>query len=137
MGMKILIMGLPNAGKTTLAKALAKRLDAVHFNADDVRKLYNDWDFSIEGRLRQATRLGKLCDDTEAEYVIADFVCPTNDTRRAFGEAFIIWVDRIDEGRFADTNKLFEPPTVVDVVVPDGMLVDEEVSMIVHEIDRR
>lgn len=137
MGMKILIMGLPNAGKTTLAKALAKRLGAVHFNADDVRKLYNDWDFSIEGRLRQATRLGKLCDDTEDEYVIADFVCPTNDTRRAFGDAFIIWVDRIDEGRYADTNKLFEPPTVVDVVVPDGMLVDEEVSMIMHEIDRR
>jgi len=135
--MKILVMGLPGAGKTTLAKALAKKLSATHYNADYVRKLHNDWDFSAEGRIRQAKRLGELCDAAETEHVIADFVCPTSETRRAFGEAFIIWVDRIDAGRYADTNKLFEPPTIVDVVVPEGMLVDEEVSMIMHEIERR
>ena len=137
--MKLLIMGLPNAGKTTLATALAKRLEAVHYNADDVRKMHNDWDFSAAGRLRQASRMGKMCDDVDGDdrYVIADFVCPTNETRRAFGDAFVIWVDRIDAGRFEDTNKLFEPPTIVDVVVPAGMLVDEEVSMIMHEIDKR
>lgn len=127
-------MGLPGAGKTTLAKALAKKLGAVHFNADDVRKLYNDWDFSIEGRLRQATRLGKLCDDTEAEYVIADFVCPTNDTRRAFGDAFIIWVDRIDEGRYADTNKLFESPINADITINNEITIEKSMDLILKKI---
>lgn len=132
--MKILIMGLPGSGKTTLAMALSKKLNAVHFNADNVRKLYNDWDFSIEGRIRQATRLGKLCDESNAQYVIADFVCPTNETRLAFGEAFVIWVDRISEGRYDDTNKLFEPPKKVDVIIPSGMLIDEEVEIIINKI---
>lgn len=132
--MKILIMGLPGSGKTTLAVALAKKLNAVHFNADNVRKLYNDWDFSIEGRLRQATRLGKLCDESNAQYIIADFVCPTNETRLAFGEAFVVWVNRIAEGRFDDTNKLFEQPKKVDVIIPSGMLIDEEVEIIINKI---
>ena len=134
--MKLLVMGLSGAGKTTLATALAKRLEAVHYNADDVRKMHNDWDFSAEGRLRQAVRMGKMCDAVDGD-VIADFVCPTAETRRAFGDAFVIWVDRIDAGRFEDTNMLFEPPTIVDVVVPAGMLVDEEVSMVMKEIDKR
>lgn len=108
--MKILIMGLPGAGKTTLAKALAKRLKATHYNADDARRLHDDWDFSVEGRIRQATRLGEMCDKAETEYVIADFVCPTPETRTAFNADFIVWVDRIKEGRFEDTNKLFVPP---------------------------
>ena len=134
--MRILVCGLPNSGKTTLATALARRLEAVHYNADEVRKMHNDWDFSAEGRLRQAERMGKMCDEVDGD-VIADFVCPTSETRRAFGDAFVIWVDRIDAGRFEDTNKLFEPPTIVDVVVPAGMLVDEEVSMVMKEIDKR
>lgn len=133
--MKILVMGLPGSGKTTLAKALAKRLNAAHFNADEVRRQYDDWDFSIEGRIRQAKRLGDLCDKAEAEYAIADFVCPTSETRRAFGDAFIVWIDRIEESRYADTNKLFESPVAVNVVVSDGMLIEEEVLMIMHMID--
>jgi hypothetical protein len=118
MGAKILVMGLPGAGKTTLARVLAPKLGAVLFNADAIRANINkDLGFSPEDRIEQARRMGWLCDRVvEAGGVaIADFVCPTPDTRDAFGDAFIVWVDRIDEGRFEDTNKLFVPPERVDV----------------------
>lgn len=111
---KILIMGLPGAGKTTLAKALVPLLNAVHFNADAVRENINkDLGFSPEDRIEQATRLGWLCDQVlqTGNYAVADFICPLPETRQAFGEdAFIIWVDRIKKSRFEDTNKLFIPP---------------------------
>jgi cytidyltransferase-like protein len=119
-------MGLPGAGKTTLSKVLAPRLGAVHFNNDDIRRNINkDLGFSIEDRLEQARRMGHLCQlvvDSGAD-AIADFVCPTEATRQAFGEddAFIIWVDRIDAGRFEDTNNIWEPPSRYDVrVTADG-----------------
>jgi cytidyltransferase-like protein len=119
-------MGLPGAGKTTLSKVLAPRLGAVHFNNDDIRRNINkDLGFSMEDRLEQARRMGHLCQlvvDSGAD-AIADFVCPTKATRQSFGEddAFIIWVDRIDAGRFEDTNNIWEPPSRYDVrVTADG-----------------
>jgi adenylylsulfate kinase len=120
MYQKILIMGLPGAGKTTLALALSRRLKAVVFNADGVRAHINkDLGFSLEDRIEHARRMGWLCDRViEAGGVsIADFVCPTPQTRRAFGEAFVVWVDRIKESRFADTNRLFVPPEKFQVRV--------------------
>ena len=111
--MKILVMGLPGAGKTTLAIALARELQCVHFNADEIRKEINkDLGFSVTDRIEQARRMGVLCDiaSRHGAHVIADFVCPTPEAREAFGPAFIVWVDRIKEGRFEDTNKLFVPP---------------------------
>ena len=121
---KILVMGLPGAGKTSLARILAPRLRAVLFNADEVRANINkDLGFSLADRLEHARRMGWLCDRVvEAGGVaIADFVCPTMETREAFGPAFTIWLDRIAEGRFADTNRLFVPPDRYDVrVLPDG-----------------
>jgi nucleoside-triphosphatase THEP1 len=122
--MKILIMGLPGAGKTTLAQALARQLQCVHFNADEIRKEINkDLGFSVADRIEQARRMGVLCDiaSRHGAHVIADFVCPTPETREAFGPAFIIWVDRIKEGRFEDTNKLFVPPVDYNARV-DGAL---------------
>jgi adenylylsulfate kinase len=110
---KILIMGLPGSGKTTLALALAPLLNAVHFNADEVRENINkDLRFSEADRLEQSRRMGWLCDTvTKAGgYAIADFVCPTPRTRDVFGESLIVWCDRIQSGRFEDTNKIFIPP---------------------------
>ena len=120
---KILIMGLPGAGKTTLAKELAKRLNAVHLNADEVRKEINKGlGFSIEDRIEHARRMGVLSDivTRSGSYCIADFVCPTPDTFKAFTaeqDAFVIFVDRIQAGRFEDTNKMFVRPASANVVV--------------------
>ena len=121
---KILVMGLPGAGKTTLAKALVRRLNAVHFNADEIRANINrDLGFSPTDRVEQARRMGWLCDRVTATgaYAVADFVCPLPETRAAFaadGPAFTVWLDRIAQGRFEDTNRLFTPPDRYDVRVP-------------------
>lgn len=124
MQRKILVMGLPGAGKTTLANALAPLLNAVVFNADAVRaNLSRDLGFSHDDRIEHARRMGWMCDRVieAGGTVIADFICPTPDTRAAFGDAFTIWLDRIEEGRFEDTNRLFVTPERVDLRVPaDG-----------------
>jgi len=125
---KILIMGLPGAGKTTLATtlatALAPLLNAVVFNADAVRtSISRDLGFSHQDRIEHARRMGWMCDRVvEANgTVIADFICPTEETRAAFGEAFTIWVDRISAGRFEDTNRMFVSPKRFDIrVSADG-----------------
>jgi len=112
----ILIMGLPGAGKTTLANELAPLLKARRVNADEVRKAANDWDFSEEGRKRQSKRMSKLALNlkNEGNYVIADFICPTPEARNLFPADYIIWVDTIKEGRFEDTNQMFVKPEKYD-----------------------
>ena len=105
-------MGLPGSGKTTLAKPFAKLIGGVHINADEVRSRYNDWDFSPEGRIRQAMRMRYLSDGVvmAGKVAVADFVCPTEKAREEFQPDYTIWMDTIKEGRFEDTNKMFETP---------------------------
>lgn len=123
---KVLIMGLPGAGKTTLAKELAPLLNAVHFNADDVREnITYHLGFSEEDRIQQAKTMKWLSDKVVAagHRVVVDFICPTPATREAFGweDSLVIWVDRIEAGRFEDTNQLFVKPDRYDVrVTEDG-----------------
>ena len=114
-------MGLPGSGKTTLAKPFAELIGGVWINADQIRERYNDWDFSIDGRIRQAQRMKHLADGIEmaGKIAVADFVCPTEKARQEFGADYTIWMDTIKEGRFADTNILFEPPLNVDYHVKD------------------
>ena len=108
----ILIMGLPGAGKTTLANELATLIKSKRLNADEIRKAANDWDFSEEGRKRQAKRMAEhaLKLKNEGNYVVADFICPTPEARSLFPADFVIWVDTIKEGRFEDTNQMFVKP---------------------------
>jgi cytidyltransferase-like protein len=113
-------MGLPGAGKTTLANALAPLLNAVAFNADAVRaNLSCDLSFSHEDRVEHTRRMGWMCDRVveAGGTVIADFICPTPDTRAAFGDAFTTWLDRISSSRFEDTNRMFIAPERFDLVV--------------------
>jgi adenylate kinase family enzyme len=132
--MIIQIIGLPGAGKTVLATMLADRINAIHFNADDVRAdLCKDLGFSPEDRIEQARRLGALARLTSKQgYItVVDFVCPTDETRLAFGKPdILIWVDRIKEGRFADTNKIWQDP-VADLRIVDGLTIEQEVELVI------
>ena len=112
----ILVMGLPGAGKTTLAEEIAPKLKAKRLNADEVRKSANDWDFSEEGRKSQAKRMADfaLKLKNQGNYVVADFICPTPEARSLFPADFVIWVDTIKEGRFEDTNQMFVKPEKYD-----------------------
>ena len=109
-------MGLPGSGKTTLANELGPMLNAKRLNADEVRKEANDWDFSEEGRKRQAKRMANFAIKLKEQgnFVIADFICPTPEARSLFPADYIIWVDTIKEGRFEDTNQMFVNPKNFD-----------------------
>ena len=130
---KILIMGLPGSGKTYFAERLQRYLEenseffnpnaetvdiskarVKWINADDVRKKYNDWDFSYEGRIRQSIRMRELADSFFNDFVIADFVAPLSEMRHNFKADWTIWMDTINAGRYEDTNKAFIPPDVYD-----------------------
>lgn len=114
--MKILIMGLPGSGKSTLSEKLINEIGTTRvvdwLNADHIREQTNDWDFSEEGRRRQARRMRDLGDEATKRQVvcIADFVCPTKELRQIYSPDFVVWMDTIKEGRFEDTNRIFEPP---------------------------
>jgi len=129
----ILIMGLPGAGKTTLANELDKLIKSKRLNADEVRKAANDWDFSEEGRKRQSKRMAdaaiKLKND--GNNVIADFICPTPEARNLFPADYIAWVDTIKKGRFEDTNQMFVKPEKYDchVTTQDAKLWASKIAM--------
>jgi adenylylsulfate kinase len=134
--MKILIFGLPGAGKTWLAERLQKHIpNCAWFNADRIREMADDWDFTPEGRLRQATRMKNIADyeRDNNRWVICDFVCPTKHTREMFDADLSIWVDTISEGRFEDTNKMFEIPSSFDYHV-NHFYSDQEILTLAEEI---
>ena len=114
--MKVLIMGLPGSGKTYLAERLQPLINAAWYNADKVREMANDWDFSPDGRVRQSMRMKNLADFEKENnrIVICYFVCPTKETRDNFDPDVVVWMDTIKEGRYEDTNKMFEEPDNVN-----------------------
>ena len=109
---KILVMGLPGSGKTFLSKELNKIVQIIHLNADEIRKHFDDWDFSKEGRLRQADRMKRFSDYIFSEKIspLADFVCPLDETRKILNPDIVIWMDTEKKGRFENTNKIFQKP---------------------------
>jgi len=117
--MIILIMGLSGSGKTSLAKTLTPMFNAVWLNADKVREEANDWDFSEEGRIRQANRMKRLAQEARDNNrnVIADFICPTEDTRKEFNADYTIWMDTKKVSKFEDTDKIFQEPKNPNFIV--------------------
>ena len=118
---KILILGLPGSGKTTLARPFAELIGGVHINADDIRKKYHDWDFSPEGRMRQAQRMSYLADGVAmaGKVAVADFVAPTDQARMIFNADFTVWMDTIKESKYENTNKIFVKPAHWDYHVAE------------------
>lgn len=130
--MKVLVFGLPGSGKSTLSEPLAEQVEGVWINADAVREKYNDWDFSTEGRMRQAARMRHLADGVSmaGKIAITDFVCPFQKARDEFEPDYIIWMNTIEEGRFEDTNKVFEKPNSLDVnYIVDSFRPQEELKL--------
>jgi GTPase SAR1 family protein len=139
---RILIMGLPGSGKTYFAERLKQfiedngdifkvnpdrllnyegipdhklmKVSVDWFNADEVRKRYNDWDFSRDGRIRQSLRMFEFAMKCSGDLVICDFVAPLPEMRHNFKADWTIWMDTIDSGRYEDTNRAFVPPDVYD-----------------------
>lgn len=136
--MRILIMGLPGSGKTHLAVRLQAHLkDCAWYNADAIRKMADDWDFSPSGRLRQSERMNTLAnfEGTRGRTVICDFVCPTIETRKLFDHDIMIWMNTIEEGRFKDTNQIFENPDNATYTVK-GFQSDEEITKFAEQLER-
>ena len=138
--MILLIVGLSGSGKTTLATCLAARLGAVHLNGDAIRSdLSSDLTFAHVDRVEQARRIGamsRLVSD-QGFHVVADFICPTHETREAFGRCdILVWVNRVDTCRFDDTNALWENPDA-DVVIEAGLTLDAEVQTIINALGKQ
>lgn len=137
--MIILVIGLPGSGKTTLSESLASKINFIHINADAVRKdLSSDLGFTNEDRIEQARRMGaiaRLLND-QGQNVIVDFICPTAETRAAFGSADkIVWVDRIDQGRYEDTNAMWQDPVIYDLRIKANLTVEQEVESVISAFD--
>lgn len=112
-------MGLPGSGKSYISKILSKKLNATWLNADVVRQRENDWDFSLQGRKKQALRMSLLANKEikKNKVVVADFVCPLNITRKIFKPDLLIWMDTIKKSRFKNTNNVFVPPKNFDIKI--------------------
>lgn len=128
-------MGLPGSGKTWLAERLQKQLNCAWFNADEIRRQANDWEFGDEARIRQARRMRNIANYEKGcgRIVICDFVCPTELTRHIFEADLTVWLDTIEEGRFEDTNKMFERPEEVDLHI-NRFITEDEVDGVVKFI---
>jgi len=115
--MKILIFGHSGSGKSTLAEPFARLINGVWINADHVRDRDGDYDFSEEGRFRQATRMTHIAEGVEmaGKIAVLDFICPTNDTRRIVNPDYTIWMDTVNESKYSDTNELFEKPDLENI----------------------
>jgi len=111
---KVLVFGLPGSGKTTFTKKLVNNMDVAYFNADEIRRIFHDWDFSKEGRIRQVKRMEKLCSMTNKTSVV-EFVCPFNKYRKGYD--IMIWMDTIELSRFEDTNQMFEKPDLTESLI--------------------
>ncbi len=132
----ILLFGLSGSGKTTLAKDLLSLLpNSYHINGDDVRKQANDWDFSLDGRIRQAFRIKDKLNSITADFVVIDFIAPLELMRTIIDADFLVWVDTVDSSIFKDTDSLFEIPDIYDLHIVGQKDSKASANLIINKID--
>jgi adenylylsulfate kinase-like enzyme len=108
----VLIMGLSGNGKTTFYNNIKETLkDHLYLNADEIRKSYSDWDFSISGRIRQAHRMKNLSEKTEESLIVIDMICPLKEMRSIIKPDIIFFINRKDSSKYPDTDIIFEIPS--------------------------
>jgi len=115
--MKILIMGLSGSGKTTLAEQIYNRRFSIWLNADRIRKSYNDWDFSYEGRIKQAYRIWQLSEVCDEEFIIIDMIAPLEEMRDIIDADYTIWMNTVQSSQYMDTDAIFEPAIAADLIL--------------------
>lgn len=137
--MKVLIFGNSGSGKTTLAEPLAEKLKGVWINADAVRAKAEDWDFSIQGRVRQMQRMNLVADGVQmaGKIAVCDFICPIKDSRKEFAADFVVWMNTIEDGRYDDTNMIFQKPEEDDVDYIVTKWSDENVEILAKLIRKK
>ena len=134
---RILVFGLPGSGKTTFAKRLWQSLkdeniNYAYFNNNEIRNMFQDYDFSFNGRMRQSDRMFKLCEMAREPGAIADFVCPYEPLRARFN--YFIWMNTIKESQYEDTNKAFQTPQKIK---PDFEIINFEYNYVIKEIVKK
>lgn len=134
----ILVFGLPGSGKTYFATKLKQALgDKIsHVNGDDIRQLHNDWDFSPDGRLRQAIRMREYANDllSQGKHVVLDFVCPLREYRRVINADINIFANRTPVRDFPDTTAMFEQPDYENEYLEEIINDDTDVDGLVGEL---
>ena len=112
------MFGLPGSGKTTFSKKLLlPNMD--YYNADEIRKKFDDWNFSIAGRKLQSARMLSMTVDSKMNrrHSIADFVAPFDKNRQSYD--IKIWMNTISESKYRDTNEIFEKPKTCNFEIKD------------------
>jgi predicted kinase len=126
--MIIVLFGQPTSGKSTLAKSYQMRLFLDYgvsvpiLDGDDIRAMFNNQDYSKEGRIKNLNRISDIATFLNKQYhvVLISAVYPILEARNYLNQLNpeqVIWVHLTyqgERGREANHVKEFEWPNELD-----------------------